>query len=190
MELAHAASFQTIIVQNKNQPWSQKISDPPEGIQRHDSASNAAGAFMKRIIITLLISAAVPLLAQTKSIDTREILKLEDEFGRAMMKNDPEAIGRLLADDWIIIDPDGGIVDRARFLGVIRSGSLSHEVMDSRDVRVRIYGDSAAVTALATTTGKFTGQSFNTEERATDLWVKKNGRWMCVLSQLTRFTKK
>jgi hypothetical protein len=79
---------------------------------------------------------------------------------------------------------------QSTFLGVIRSGSLSHEVMDSRDVRVRIYGNSAAVTALTTTTGKFTGQAFNTEERATDLWVKKNGRWMCVLSQLTRFTKK
>jgi ketosteroid isomerase-like protein len=107
-----------------------------------------------------------------------------------MMNNDPEAIGRLLADDWIIIDPDGGIIDRARFLAVIRSGTLSHEVMDSRDTRVRIYGNSAAVTALTTSTGKFSGQEFKTEERATDLWVKKNGRWMCVLSQLTRFSKK
>ena len=146
---------------------------------------------MKRTIITLLITAAaIPLLAQTKSTGTQEILKLEDEFGRAMIKNDPEAIGRLLADDWIIIDPDGGIIDRARFLAVIRSGTLSHEVMDSRDVRVRIYGNSAAVTALTTTTGKFSGQEFNTEERATDLWVKKNGQWMCVLSQLTRSSKK
>ena len=146
---------------------------------------------MKRPIIALLITAAaVPLLAQTKSTGTQEILKLEDEFGHAMIKNDPEAIGRLLADDWIIIDPDGGIIDRARFLAVIRSGTLSHEVMDSRDVRVRIYGNSAAVTALTTTTGKFSGQEFKTEERATDLWVKKNGQWMCVLSQLTRISKK
>jgi ketosteroid isomerase-like protein len=146
---------------------------------------------MKLPIIALLITAAaVPLLAQTKSTGTQEILKLEDEFGHAMIKNDPEAIGRLLADDWIIIDPDGGIIDRARFLAVIRSGTLSHEVMDSRDVRVRIYGNSAAVTALTTITGKFSGQEFKTEERATDLWVKKNGQWMCVLSQLTRISKK
>ena len=146
---------------------------------------------MKLPIIALLITAAaVPLLAQTKSTGTQEILKLEDEFGHAMIKNDPEAIGRLLANDWIIIDPDGGIIDRARFLAVIRSGTLSHEVMDSRDVRVRIYGNSAAVTALTTTTGKFSGQEFKTEERATDLWVKKNGQWMCVLSQLTRISKK
>ena len=146
---------------------------------------------MKLPIIALLITgAAVPLIAQTKSTGTQEILKLEDEFGHAMIKNDPEAIGRLLADDWIIIDPDGGIIDRARFLAVIRSGTLSHEVMDSRDVRVRIYGNSAAVTALTTTTGTFSGQEFKTEERATDLWVKKNGQWMCVLSQLTRISKK
>ena len=51
-----------------------------------------------------------------------EILKVEKEFGQAIIKNDPEAIGRFLADDWIIIDPDGGIVDKSRFLGVIRSG--------------------------------------------------------------------
>ena len=128
---------------------------PPTSIQRRDEASNAGGTLTKRTIITLLITAAaVSLLAQTKSTGTQEILKLEDEFGRAMIKNDPEAIGRLLADDWIIIDPDGGIIDRARFLAVIRSGTLSHEVMDSRDVRVRIYGNSAAVTALTTTTGK------------------------------------
>ena len=41
-----------------------------------------------------------------------EILKVEKEFGQAIIiKNDPEAIGRFLADDWIIIGPDGGIVD-------------------------------------------------------------------------------
>lgn len=72
-ELAHAAYFRTIIAQNKISPWSQKISDLRQGIQRHDSASNAAGALMKRTIITLLITAALPLLAQTKSIDNRQL---------------------------------------------------------------------------------------------------------------------
>lgn len=119
-----------------------------------------------------------------------EILKLEKEFGQAIIKNDAEAIGRFLADDWIIIDPDGGIIDKARFLDVIKSGALSHEAMDSDDSRVRFYGDTAVVTALTTTKGKFMGQEFTTQERATDVFVKENGRWQCVVSQLTRFTKK
>jgi ketosteroid isomerase-like protein len=119
-----------------------------------------------------------------------EVLSLEKEFSQAIVKNDAKAVARFLADGWIIIDPDGGIIDRARFLGVIESGALTHEMMESDDSRVLIYGNTAIVTALTTTKGKFSGQAFTTQERATDVFVKQNGRWLCVLSQLTRFTKK
>ena len=119
-----------------------------------------------------------------------EMVKLEREFAQAIIKNDPDAIAQFLADDWIIIDPDGGIIDKSRFLGVIKSGALSHEAMDLEDVRARIYGDAATVTALTTTKGKFMGQEFTTQERATDVFVRKDGHWQCVVSQVTRFTKK
>src|ERR1700684_2987528 len=119
-----------------------------------------------------------------------EVLSLEKEFSQAIVKNDAKAVARFLADDWIIIDPDGGIIDRARFLGVIESGALTHEMMESEDSRVLIYGNTAIVTALTTTKGKFSGQAFTTQERSTDVFVKQNGRWLCVLSQLTGFTKK
>jgi len=62
--------------------------------------------------------------------------------------------------------------------------------MDSEDVRVLIYGDAAAVTALTMTKGKYMGQEFTSQERATDMFAKKDGRWQCIVSQLTRFTKK
>ena len=119
-----------------------------------------------------------------------EILRLEKEFSQAIVKNDAEAVGRFLADDWIIIDPDGGIIDRARFLGVIKSGVLIHEMMESDDTRVRIYRNAAIVTALVTTKGKFNGQAFTSRERAKDVFVKQSGRWQCALSHLTRFAKR
>jgi ketosteroid isomerase-like protein len=119
-----------------------------------------------------------------------ELLNLEKEFAQAIIKNDAEAIGRFLADDWIIIDPDGGIIDRSHFLGVIKSGALTHEMMESDDSIVRIYGDAAVVMGLTTNKGKFMGQDFTTRERATDIFVNQQGRWQCVFSQLTRVTKK
>jgi ketosteroid isomerase-like protein len=119
-----------------------------------------------------------------------ELLELEREFAGAIVKNDPEAIGRVVTDDWIIIDADGGIVDKERFLGVMTSGALTHEMMESDEMRVRVYGDGAVVTALTQTKGKFMGQEFSTHERATDFFVKIGGQWRCVLTQLTRFTKK
>jgi len=118
-----------------------------------------------------------------------EILKIEEEFAQAIVRNDAEAVGRFLADDWIIVGPDGDIVDKARFLGVIKSGALTHETMDSEDFRVRIYGNTAIVTALTATKGKFMGQEFTSRERATDVFIKDQGRWRCVVSHLTRFTK-
>ena len=33
-------------------------------------------------------------------------------------------------------------------------------------------------------------QEFSTHERATDVFVKCDGRWQCVLTHLTRFIKK
>jgi len=119
-----------------------------------------------------------------------ELLKLENEFARAVTSNDADALDELLADDWVIVEPDGSLIDKARFLGVIKSGALSHESMESTDLRVRIYGNTAVVTGLTATKGKFMGQDFTACERATDIFVKHTDRWQCVFTQLTRFTKK
>jgi len=119
-----------------------------------------------------------------------ELLRLEREFAKAIVQNDASAIASFVADDWIIIDPDGSVIDKARFLGVIKSGALTHETMESDDIRVRVYGDSGVVTALTRTKGKFMGEEFTSLERASDIFVRQDGRWQCVLTHLTRFRKK
>jgi ketosteroid isomerase-like protein len=81
-------------------------------------------------------------------------------------------------------------MDRASFLGLIKSGVLTHEAMEFDDTRVRIYGDSAVVTARGLSKGKFKGHAFSESERSTDVFVKQDGQWKCVLTQLTRIAKK
>ena len=49
---------------------------------------------------------------------------------------------------------------------------------------------SGPVTTITSTKGRFAGQEFAAQERATDFYVKRNGRWLCVFSQLTSFNKK
>jgi ketosteroid isomerase-like protein len=120
----------------------------------------------------------------------QELLTVEKEFTDGIVKNDPGAISRVVTDDWIIINADGRIIDRERFLEVISSGALTHEMMKSDDVRVRVYGDSAVVTALTQTKGKFMGEEFSTQERSTDVFVRLDEEWRCVLTQLTGFTKR
>ena len=118
-----------------------------------------------------------------------ELLKVEKGFVDAIAKNDLEAIERFVTDDWIIINADGGIIERERFLGVIKSGTLTHEMMEFDDIRIRVYGDSAVVSALTRSKGKFMAQEFTTHERSTDVFVSRDGQWRCVLTQFTAFTK-
>jgi ketosteroid isomerase-like protein len=141
-------------------------------------------------IAVTLVAASFATGQQKKNRMQEELLRIEEDFSRAIVANDAEAIGRFLADEWIIVDPDGGLIDKMRFLDVIKSGALTHELMESDNARVRIYGNTAIVTALTTTKGKFGGQPFTTHERATDVFVKQQGRWQCVLSQLTKFASK
>jgi ketosteroid isomerase-like protein len=119
-----------------------------------------------------------------------ELLKVENEFANAIVSSDLDSLGRLVADDWIIIGADGGIIERTRFFEVINSGALTHEMMESEDLRVCVYGNTGVVTAVTRTKGKFMGQEFSTRERATDVFVKRDGGWKCVLTHLTPLANK
>ena len=142
---------------------------------------------MKRALALLILSLTV---SCEKRHTEEELLKVERDFAAAVLSNDAEAIAKFLTDDWAIVDADGGVIDKARFLGAIKSGTLVHEEMELDDLTVRAHEDSAVVTTITSTKGKFAGQEFAAQERATDFFVKRNGRWLCVFSQLTTFKKK
>ncbi len=43
--------------------------------------------------------------------DEEELLGVANDWDRAMATNDAEAIGRYMADDWVIMGPDGRLGD-------------------------------------------------------------------------------
>jgi len=118
-----------------------------------------------------------------------ELIGLANEWDRAMVENDAEAIGRYMANDWTIIGSDGSVGDKATFLGLVKSGALSHDVMESADLNVRVYGDTAVVTSRGISGGKYQGQAFREVERVSCVFVRQEGRWKCVLTHLSRIAQ-
>ena len=114
-----------------------------------------------------------------------ELAGVEDAFNRAMISNDVVRISACVADDWVLITPEAGVVTRARILQVIENGELSHDTMTKDVGRVRVYGDVALVTARGRNTGQFRGQPISADEWVTDVYRKVDGRWLCVLTHLT-----
>ena len=116
----------------------------------------------------------------------RELVALAHAWDRAMVANDVAAIGRFMADDWMIVGSDGSISDRTTFLTLIESGALSHDVMQTDDIIVRVYGDAAVLLARGISGGTWQGRPFREEERQSNLFVRQGATWRCVLTHLSR----
>jgi ketosteroid isomerase-like protein len=98
----------------------------------------------------------------------------------AMVTNDAAAIGAFMTDDWIIVGPDGNVDGRERFLSLITSGDLTHHTMTSEDLVIRVQGDSAVVIADGVSAGAFRGRPFSEHERSSNVFVRRDGRWVCL----------
>ncbi|GGX76949.1 hypothetical protein GCM10007160_00120 [Litchfieldella qijiaojingensis] len=115
----------------------------------------------------------------------KELEAVEDAFNQAVVSNDVAEISACIADDWVLVTPEAGPVSREGFLKAVGEGVLSHSSMSKDIDRVRVYGNVAVVTGRGRNTGMFKGAPISADEWVTDVYVKTEGRWICVLTHLT-----
>jgi ketosteroid isomerase-like protein len=87
-----------------------------------------------------------------------------------------------LTQDFLNSNPDGTLIDRAAFLEQIaRPCSVSG--LKAEDVRIRIFGDLAIIHGR-TVYRKADGRP--AAGRYTDVWSRREGRWLCMSADVTR----
>ncbi|MCZ2390555.1 MAG: nuclear transport factor 2 family protein [Acidobacteria bacterium] len=116
---------------------------------------------------------------------TEELLDVAAAWAEAMITNDADSIGSFMADEWVIVS-ERGVATKEHFLGFVRSGALTHSRFEMRgEARIRTYDDTAVLTARVENTAQFGGAAFEADEWTTDVFVKREGKWLCVLSHIT-----
>ena len=110
-----------------------------------------------------------------------EVVASERAWSQAYLRHDLPAISRLLADDFVGIDGRGVVSDKAAELEEAKPpspGSTEPVLVGEQlsDVRVRIYGDVAVLTAV--NTAQFSDSAIR--YRRTTVWVRRGDRWVCV----------
>ncbi|CAM5680780.1 MULTISPECIES: nuclear transport factor 2 family protein [Streptomyces] len=117
-----------------------------------------------------------------------ELIARERDWAAAIVSDDADLIASFVTDDWVIVS-GRGIGTRDEFLALVRSGDLTHSSMRHVGTpRVRVHGDSgdtAVVTGRMTNTAYYRGQRFDADEWVTDVFVRRDGCWRCVLTHLT-----
>lgn len=115
----------------------------------------------------------------------KELEAVEEAFNRAVISNDIAEIAACISEDWVLVTPEVGPVPRERFLQAVSQGILSHDTMTKDIGRVRVYGEVAVVTGRGRNTGLYKGEPISADEWVTDIYVRTDGRWICVLTHLT-----
>jgi len=149
---------------------------------------------MKRslAIVTLVILAlAVPasILAQQNSKSEKDVRATLEEFRQANLKGGAEGaaiLEKIYADDYARISTEGGVFGKAQALDSIKAGKTKYQSLEYSDLKIRIYGHTAVVTAIVKSTGTTYGVATSPiGVRWTQILVKRNGKWQAVLLQTT-----
>jgi ketosteroid isomerase-like protein len=138
---------------------------------------------VKRICILLLVCACLPLRAAGQ--DKSRIMALENSWNQAELHNDSHAVDLLLADDFVMTVADGYTLSKAQTLASVRDTSYRPDVLQSDDMTVHLYGNTAIVTGAFLEKGKDKGKPFERRGRFTDTWVNLNGEWRCAASHFS-----
>ena len=114
--------------------------------------------------------------------DVDTLHQLNRDYIRSVQTSEVRRFEEILAEDFLCSNPDGSLVDRAGFLAqTARPVAISN--LEAHDVRVRIIGDVAIIHARTTYTMP---DSRAGSGRYTDVWARRQGRWLAVSAHVTR----
>jgi ketosteroid isomerase-like protein len=117
--------------------------------------------------------------------DRAAVAALDTEYQAAVSRNDAATMDRILAHDFVLVLGNGTVHDKAELLAEARAASIAwdqqKEIDDSQTVRV--WGDTAVVTAKLWVKGTSGGKSFDRKLWFSDTYVRTKDGWKYVFGQ-------
>jgi ketosteroid isomerase-like protein len=116
-----------------------------------------------------------------------ELKAIEEKWLDAYMKFDASFLKNTEAEDYTITEPDGAVSTKAQDMKSVSDKTFVLKSATMSDFKCRMLGDNAAVvTVMLKMSGSEDGHEFSGDYRGTDVFEKKEGKWMAVASQLTK----
>src|SRR3954468_4378092 len=114
--------------------------------------------------------------------DLEVLTELNRDYIRSVQMSDVCRFDEILADDFLCSNPDGTLIDRSAFLRQTAQ-PVTIANLTAHDVNIRLLGDVAIIHARTTYT-MADGRAGS--GRYTDVWARREGRWLAVSAHVTR----
>src|SRR5580693_7324615 len=106
-----------------------------------------------------------------------EVLRTHvDLFNGALKSRDWDELAAIYSDDYMLVRPDGSVLSKEEVLADLRIGGLAFKAIEIADVKVRIHGDTAILTATSRITTSRRGKEAKSHVRLVAVYVANQGR--------------
>jgi uncharacterized protein (TIGR02246 family) len=129
------------------------------------------------------LAASPPAQRASTAADERAVAALDTQYQAAVAKNDAAEMDRILADDFVLVTGKGKVFTKADLLNEARSGKTVYEKQEDSSQKVRVWGDTAVVTALLWEKGTEDGKPFDYRLWFSDTYVRTPTGWRYVFAQ-------
>jgi ketosteroid isomerase-like protein len=103
-----------------------------------------------------------------------EILSIHtDIFNRALKEQDYAALEGLYAGDYMLVRPDGSVLNKQEVLQDLRGGGLRFHSIELAQTEVRMYGSTAVLTAECQAVSSRQGAESRSHFRLTAVYVQQ-----------------
>jgi ketosteroid isomerase-like protein len=133
------------------------------------------------MLVLLAIPSASP-RALTND-DEKIVAALDTEYQAAVQRNDTATMDRILADDFVLVTGNGKTYTKADLLKDAASKRVTYERQEDTNQTVRVWGDTAVVTALLWEKGTVGGKAFDYKLWFSDTYVRTPAGWRYVFGQ-------
>lgn len=117
----------------------------------------------------------------------KAIEHLEEQYRQAILKDNVGIMAKMLADDYLGIEPNGMIQTKAETLRAWKNHLIEMQELELSDLHVRVYGDTAVVTSRAYVVGHGPDGLRNGEYRYTRVYhQERSGEWQIVSFEANR----
>lgn len=133
--------------------------------------------------VALFVVLAVSIAIAASADDRKAVAELDTQYQAAVKANDATTMDRILADDFILVDGDGTISTKADLLNEAKSGRIHYEHQEDLEQTVRVWGDTAVVTAKLWGKGTDGGKPFEWTLWYSDTYVRTPKGWRYAFGQ-------
>jgi len=142
------------------------------------------------LLLTFLFAALVVAQGTTKNTATaqvggveQQLKQIEDNWQKATRTKDATLLKRIIAEDWVATNVKGNALNREQYISQTNANPDLVQSNENFDMQVRVYGNMAVVTGGLAEKGTRNGAAYADTYRWTDVFVKRGGHWLAVVSQ-------